>query len=181
MNVDLQDCQKYKENVKKTMMTSVAQQLQQTRVAQSLSVHQVAEVTKIRTDHIRAIEEGNFNVFAAPVYIRGFVRTYAAMLKLDVSDIMSSLDKELGQTEKFREAPALTEHKKGIVDFLTLQLSKLNWRIAVVLGGVAVFVAIVWFFVSLVRHHHRADPLGNLGPGTYQPSTSGETVPLPHR
>lgn len=164
------------------MMTSVAQQLQQTREAQSLSIHQVAEVTKIRTDHIRAIEDGNFDVFAAPVYIRGFVRTYAAMLKLDVSDIMSALDRELGQTEKFREAPALVEHKKGVVDFLTLQLSKLNWRIAAVLGGVAVFVGLIWLCISLVLHllhRHRADPLSNLGPGTYQPSTSGETVPLP--
>src|ERR1700741_2232823 len=107
-------------------MTSVSQQLQQTRVAQSLSVHQVAEITKIRTDHIRAIEEGNFNVFAAPVYIRGFVRTYALMLKLDVSGIMAELDKELGQTEKFREPPPLTSQKRGIVDFLTLQLSKVN-------------------------------------------------------
>lgn len=161
------------------MMTTVAQQLQRTREAQSLSVNQVAEVTKIRTDHIRAIEEGNFNVFAAPVYIRGFVRTYAAMLKLDVSDIMSELDKELGQTEKFREAPPLTEHKKGVLDFLTLQLSKLNWRVAAVLGAALVFVGIVWSCASLIRHHHRADPLSNLSPGTYQPSTSGEEVPLP--
>ncbi|HZV34580.1 MAG TPA: hypothetical protein VFB72_08375, partial [Verrucomicrobiae bacterium] len=76
-------------------------------------------------------------------------------------------------------APALTEHKKGIVDFLTLQLSKLNWRVAAVLGAVLIFVGIIWSCASLIRHHHRADPLSNLAPGTYQPSTSGETVPLP--
>src|ERR1700760_3663975 len=114
----------------KADMPTVAEQLHLAREGQKLSVNDVAEVTKIRTDHIRAIEEGNFNVFAAPVYIRGFVRTYALMLKLDVGDIMSALDKELGQTEKFREPPPLSEHKRGIVDFLTLQLSKLNWRIA---------------------------------------------------
>src|ERR1700761_6097342 len=105
-----------------TMTMSVAEQLQRTREAQRLSVHQVAEITKIRTDHIRALEEGNFNVFAAPVYIRGFVRTYAAMLKLDVAGIIAELDRELGRTEKFSEPPALSEHKRGIVDFITLQL-----------------------------------------------------------
>ncbi len=161
------------------MTMSVAEQLQRTREAQHLSIHQVAEITKIRTDHIRALEEGNFNVFAAPVYIRGFVRTYAAMLKLDVSNIITELDRELGQTEKFREPPPLTDQKKGILDFLTLQLSKVNWRVAsVVLGALAV-VGILWLCVSLFRSHHHSDPLSNLGPGTYQPSTSGETVPLP--
>jgi cytoskeletal protein RodZ len=160
-------------------MTTVAEQLQRTREAQKLSINQVAESTKIRTDHIRALEEGNFNVFAAPVYIRGFVRTYALLLKLDVAAVMASLDRELGQTDKFREPPPLTDQKRGIVDFLTLQLSKVNWKVAtVVLGGAAV-VLVLYFIVSLARHHHSADPLSNLGPGTYQPSTSGETVPLP--
>jgi cytoskeletal protein RodZ len=160
-------------------MTTVAEQLQRTREAKSLSINQVAEVTKIRTDHIRAIEEGNFDVFAAPVYIRGFVRTYAVMLKLDVGDIMSALEKELGKTEKFREPPALSEHKRGILDFLTLQLSKLNWRVASVLGGALLLIGIIWFCASLLRHHRSSDPLGDLAPGTYQPSSSGETVPLP--
>jgi cytoskeletal protein RodZ len=160
-------------------MTTVAEQLQRTREAQKLSINQVAEFTKIRTDHIRALEEGNFNVFAAPVYIRGFVRTYAVLLKLDVADVMASLDKELGQTDKFREPPPLTDQKRGIVDFLTLQLSKVNWRVATVVLAVVVVVMVLYFIVSLVRHHHSTDPLSNLGPGTYQPSSSGETVPLP--
>lgn len=162
-------------------MTTVAEQLLRTREAQSLTVHQVAEITKIRTDHIRALEEGNFNVFAAPVYIRGFVRTYAMMLKLDVANIMSELDKELGQTEKFREPPALTDQKKGIVDFITLQLSKLNWKIASVVIALLLIVGIINFCFSLARNHRTstADPLSNVPPATYQPSTSGETVALP--
>ena len=160
-------------------MTTVAEQLQRTREAQNLSINQVAEVTKIRTDHIRAIEEGNFDVFAAPVYIRGFVRNYAAMLKLDVHAVMSELEKELAKTQKFCEAPPLSEHKKGVLDFLTLQLSKLNWRIAAVLLGALAVISIVAFSVMLIRHHRTSDPLSGLAPGTYQPATSGETVPLP--
>src|SRR5579862_706688 len=120
-------------------MSTVAEQLRQAREDQKLTIQELAEITKIRTDHIRALEEGNFNVFSAPVYIRGFVRSYATLLKLDVAQIMAALDEELGQTEKFREPPPLTDTKRGMLDFATLQLSKLNWRIAVVLiGAVAV-------------------------------------------
>src|ERR1700690_580570 len=106
-------------------MTSVAEQLHVAREARSLTVHQVAEVTKIRTDHIRALEEGNFDAFSAPVYIKGFVRTYGTLLKMDVAQLMAALEAELGQTEKFREPPPLTDQPRGVVDFLTLQLSKL--------------------------------------------------------
>jgi cytoskeletal protein RodZ len=103
-------------------MSTVAEKLRQAREAQNLTVNQVADVTKIRTDHIRALEEGNFDVFSAQVYIRGFVRTYSTLLKLDVPQTMAMLDTELGKTEKFSEPPPLTEQKKGPLDFLMLQL-----------------------------------------------------------
>src|SRR5579862_8116727 len=103
-------------------MSTVAEQLRLAREEKKLTVYQVAEITKIRTDHIRALEEGNFDVFSAPVYIRGFVRSYAGLLKLDVPSIMARLETELGGTEKFREPPPLTQHKRGILDFITLQL-----------------------------------------------------------
>jgi cytoskeletal protein RodZ len=60
---------------------SVPEQLRQARQAQNLTIQQVAEITKIRSDHIRALEEADYNVFSAPVYIRGFTRTYATLLK----------------------------------------------------------------------------------------------------
>ena len=160
-------------------MSTVAEQLHVAREAKSLTVHQVAEVTKIRTDHIRALEEGNFNAFSAPVYIRGFVRTYATLLKLDVSQLMTALDQELGATDKFRDPPPLTDQPRNALDFVTLQLSKVNWRIAsVVLGGV-VLLLIVLLGMSIWRGRNTSNPINDLPPAVYQPSSSGETLPLP--
>src|SRR5882762_1702759 len=98
-------------------MVTVSEQLRRAREQQQLDIYQVAEITKIKTDHIRALESGNFDMFSAPVYIRGFVRTYATMLKLDESQIVADLEAELGQTEKFRELPPLTKKKGGALDF----------------------------------------------------------------
>ena len=78
-------------------MSTVAEQLRSAREARKLTVYQVAETTKIRTDHIRALEEGNYEMFSAPVYIRGSVKNYAMLLKLDVPQIMAVLDAELGR------------------------------------------------------------------------------------
>src|SRR5262245_44163884 len=103
-------------------MSTVAEQLRAAREAKKMTVNQVADITKIRTDHIRALEEGNFDMFSAPVYIRGFVRTLSTLLKLDVPKTMAALDAELKETEKFSEPPPLTDEPKSPLDFVMLQL-----------------------------------------------------------
>jgi len=162
-------------------MSMVAEQLRAAREAQNLTVHQLAGITKIRTDHIRALEEGNFGVFSAPVYIRGFVRTCASLLKLDVPKVMAALDAELGQTEKFREPPALSPASRGPLDFLMLQLSKVNWSKGLTALGVVVLLAAIVAGCSAWRRHKAADPLAGLKPGLYESTqaVSGEVLPLP--
>ena len=160
------------------VMSTVAEQLRQAREAQNLTEQQVVEITKIRTDHLRAIEAGNYDVFSAPVYIRGFVRGYAKLLKLDVPQIMSALDAELAQTTKFSEPPPLAEHPHTFVDFITLQLSKVDWRKGLIgLGAVIALVAVISVVIA-VRHHN---PLKGLKPAVYRPAhdASGDTLPLP--
>ena len=158
----------------------VAAQLRQAREAQSLTIHQVAEATKIRTDHIEAIEAGNFTVFSAPIYIRGFVRTYGRLLKLNDAALVASLDAELSQDKKFRTQPPLTGKSHTVVDTLTLLLSKINWKVSVIaVGGLAVLGIIVGSYVSW-RHYKSIDPLAGLTPVIYQSqNSSGETLPLP--
>jgi cytoskeletal protein RodZ len=161
-------------------MPTVGEQLRQAREAQKLDVYQVAEITKIKTDHVRALESGQYDVFTAPVYVRGFIRTYATMLKLDVPRVMADLAGELNQTERFSEPPALAPRSKGPLDFVMLQLSKLNWRIVV---GLLVLLVVLYLGVTWVRDYSskKEDPHRNLGPGLYQPpaNRSGDTLPLP--
>ena len=90
-------------------MSTVSAQLRSAREARSLTVEQVAELTKVRTDHIRALEEGRFNVFSATIYIRGSIKAYAKLLKLDDVQLLSQLEAELKSTQKFSEPPPLVE------------------------------------------------------------------------
>jgi cytoskeleton protein RodZ len=157
-------------------MPTVAEQLRQAREQRGWTIEQLADVTKIRTDHIRALEEGNYNVFAAPVYIQGFVRTCATLLKLDVSKVMADLDAELGATKKFREHPRLTGESRNIVDYAMLQFSKINWRVGLpiailiilAVGGIVAF--------RTIQNRKHADPLKGLGPGIYQPNKKQDTI-----
>jgi cytoskeletal protein RodZ len=163
-------------------MPSVAEQLRQAREAQKMTLDQVADATKIKADHIRALEEGRYSIFSAPVYIRGFVRIYAALLKLNSSQILSDLDSELARTEKFRDDPALVEHPRTAVDVLMFQFSKLNWR-AILAGLIALILVVValWTYLNWQFRRPAGDPLKDLGPGMYKPlsPSRGEYLPLP--
>ena len=163
-------------------MSTVAEQLRAGREAKNLTVYQVAETTKIRTDHIRALEEGNFDAFSAPVYIRGFVRIYATLLKLDVPQIMAALNAELGRTEKFSEPPPLTDTANTPLDRVMFLLSKFNWRVGAV-GGAALGILLVAIVISVtLRHRRHGDSLAGLPPAVYQTTNSSDTLPLPaHR
>ena len=162
-------------------MSSVAEKLRHAREQRELSVHQVADATKIKTDHIRALEEGNFAAFAAPVYIRGFTRTYATLLHLDAPQLIKELDVELSRSADSRDLSGLPRRQRTFVDTLSYLVSKVNWRIA---GPLAAVIILAWGGVSIVRSWQRArsvDPLRNLGPGLYQPrqTNAGELLPLP--
>lgn len=162
-------------------MPTVAEQLRRAREQQNLNVYQAAEITKIKTDHIRALESGDWDTFSAPVYIRGFVRTYARALKLDEAQIVSDLEAELGKTAKYCEPPPLTNQPKSTVDFLMLQLSKMNWRIFASLGVVLIVLSLGMVLLKQCHRQPDTDHLKKLGPGLYQPKpgSSGETLPLP--
>src|SRR5476649_209170 len=162
-------------------MPTVAEQLRTAREAKNLTVQQVADATKIRTDHIRALEEGNFAAFSAPVYIRGSVKNYATFLKLDLPQVLAALDDELKGTEKFSEPPPLTEETKSPVDHFLFLLSKVNVKVVVAAGAVLLFVVIFGIAHWAWRQHKSADPLADLQPAVYQPANSGDTLPLPKK
>jgi cytoskeletal protein RodZ len=162
-------------------MPTVAEQLRTAREAKKLTVQQVADATKIRTDHIRALEEGNFSAFSAPVYIRGSVKNYATLLKLDLPQITAALDAELKGTEKFSEPPPLTEETKSPFDHIFFLLSKVNAKVVLAAGGILIIVVIFGIAHWAWRQHKRADPLANLQPAVYQPANSGDTLPLPKK
>ncbi len=162
-------------------MSTVAEQLRAAREAQKLTVQQIADMTKIRTDHINALENGDFSVFSAPIYIRGSVKNYATRLKLDVPQIMAALDAELAGTEKFSEPPPLSEVTKTPVDHVMFWLAKLNMKMvlaATALLGIALIILLVH---AVLKHGHKSDPSGKLPPAVYQPANSGDTLPLPKK
>ena len=78
----------------------VGEQLRHAREAQDYSIPDVVGMTNLMTDQVLALESGDWSAFAAPVYVRGFVRSYAGVLKLDAVILLAELDEEMGQANR---------------------------------------------------------------------------------
>jgi len=160
-------------------MATVGEQLKAAREAQRLTVTQVADMTKIRSDHIRAIDQGSYDVFSAPVYIRGFVRTYAMALKLDTTVILAQLNQELAESGS-QGLPAFQPPASGMVDSAMFHLSTAGRRLLLPILVAGLVVGGVTAGIVVMNRRASQHPLNGLSPGLYQAADNpGETLPLP--
>lgn len=65
------------------------------RAAERLSVVEVARHLKLSVAQVEALEAGDFERLPGPVFVRGFVRNYARLLKLDADGLLRRIDPEL--------------------------------------------------------------------------------------
>ncbi|MCS7089641.1 MAG: helix-turn-helix domain-containing protein [Verrucomicrobiota bacterium] len=124
-------------------MASVGEQLRARREALGLTLHELAAVTKIRADLLRALEEGRYEVFRAPVYVKGSVRNYAQALKLDPVPLLRLLDTELAQDERLAQPPSLSPNEPTWLDRILFRVARLSWP-HLVLIVLLLFWASLW-------------------------------------
>lgn len=160
-------------------MPTVGDLLKSAREQQRLTVEQAADATKIKSDHIRALEECQWRAFSAPVYIRGFFRSYATYLKLDPAKAMAELDAELSKTREFSEPPSLIPRPKGPLDFIMLQVSRVRWTLALPIVVTIGVIAALYFGVQSYRAKPRRDPFSQLSPGVYRSASPRTTAADP--
>jgi cytoskeleton protein RodZ len=66
------------------------------RAATGLSIAEVAEQMRISPRQVEAIESDRYAELPGAVFVRGFVRNYARLLKLDPVPLLHALESELG-------------------------------------------------------------------------------------
>jgi|GEM_PF-1590171 len=68
-------------------MTTIGQLLVDAREQKKMTVNEVAEITKIRSLYISALEEGRYSTFSSDVHLQGFLANYAKFLGLDIDRV----------------------------------------------------------------------------------------------
>ena len=141
----------------------------------------VARLTKLRTDQVLAIEEGRYQVFSAPVYVRGSVKSYAKLVQLDPSELVEQLNQEMTQGKSFERSEPLQGPDRGFIEGIAYALSRVPWKTVFVLVLlVTVLGGILWGTQQYEAYKNR-DPLEDLPIGYYEPSEAlpGEFLPPP--
>jgi cytoskeletal protein RodZ len=69
-------------------MSPLGETLQKTRQARGVTLDEVARETRISRRYLEALENENFGLLPAPVYARGFLRTYSRYLGLEPAELM---------------------------------------------------------------------------------------------
>ena len=64
-------------------MFEIGSSLREARLRKGLTLSEAAEATKVRSRHLQALEDEQFDVLPAQTYVRGFLKTYADYLGLD--------------------------------------------------------------------------------------------------
>ena len=70
------------------LTTSLGQILRKARERRNISLEEAEGVTRISRRYLQALELEEFSILPAPVYARGFLRTYASFLGLEASVLM---------------------------------------------------------------------------------------------
>lgn len=66
--------------------------LREIRERLGLSLEDVSSCTKVTKTALRALEEENFDLLPPWIYVKGFLRAYAGMLKLDAEEVIRTFE-----------------------------------------------------------------------------------------
>jgi cytoskeleton protein RodZ len=91
-------------------MKKIGEILKSEREKRDLSLHEIGMSLKINPKILKAIEEGDERNLPAKTFLRGFIRSYAQYLRLDVEDILRQFQEEVGSTR-----PAEPKEESSVV------------------------------------------------------------------
>lgn len=118
--------------------------MQQKRLEKSLSLEDVAKATKIKTEFLSYIENGEYQKLPSASYAHGFVRNYAKFLGLPDEEILAIFRREFDEDKAYRVLP------KGLEQGEEFPLFKFKIRQAVLLA-----VIVILFFIGYLLFQYR--------------------------
>ncbi|MEO6245403.1 MAG: helix-turn-helix domain-containing protein [Opitutaceae bacterium] len=89
-------------------MQTIGERLEEARKKKGISIREAAEATKIRGDYLQKFEGNQFDIGLSDIYVRGFLRNYAAFLKMPSDRILNDYT-ALGRGESRSSRPPVRE------------------------------------------------------------------------
>ena len=108
-------------------MENLGEYIKKEREKKGITLEEAAKATRIRKTYLQAIEGGDFSI-QSPVFMKGFLRSYAEFIGLDSTDIIGRYKGILeerqgkGKTEEHKLEPVRSSRKYAVTAVITLSL-----------------------------------------------------------
>lgn len=94
---------------------TIGERLEEARKRKGISIREVSEATKIRSDFINAMEDNSMEIPLPEIYKRGFLKNYARYLKLDPEKMLTDyVAQQKGRAGLQRERPSSAHEDREV-------------------------------------------------------------------
>ncbi|MDO6746032.1 RodZ domain-containing protein [Gilvimarinus sp. 1_MG-2023] len=121
---------------------SVGQTLVEARTRKGLTCEQVAQELNVQLDKLRALEEDNFDQLFSPVFVRGYIRSYAKLMKIDGEPLVAQYD----AAHKVEDQPLPQSESLNVK--IKTNTPKWPLRLLVIVVIIALWVFAYWYFAD---------------------------------
>ncbi len=153
----------------------IGERLRNAREARGLSLATMEKLTKVRAAHLQALEDERFAALPERIYVRGFVRVYAAALGINPSELLDVYDHAFAASE----GPILSGRAIEIPIRPAVPRSRLR-RILGYVGAVVVLATIFLAYIGVQQVREFNRPVAQSPPqgaATPRPPAPARTQP----
>jgi cytoskeletal protein RodZ len=139
--------------------------LRRSRTAQGIKLEDAERVTRIPRKYLEALELENFGILPAPVYARGFLRSYAGFLGLEANDLLPFFPVGHVDEPTLEALPEVNEPRTW------------NMNGIVAMGVVGMLILLVIGLYTLGRDDGTAFQQSNFNNANTDPQATAQVVP----
>ena len=96
---------------KKVGSLTLGEKLQKMRNEKRLSLGEISRATKIQVKYLEYLENNDYDKLPASVYVKGFLRSYAAYLGVNENSLIKSFEREKGIRKSIKEGSGNKDEK----------------------------------------------------------------------
>lgn len=158
----------------------VGEILRQERLQKGLSIEEVMQETKVSRRHLEAIEDGRVEDLPHPVYVKGFINTYARMLSIEVKGLGAAVDTAFAHVIEEEEQEERRRHRTRDITLSSGNRKSPGSKIIVVILLLAVLGGAgygVWWYFFQPGTNGSSDSMqpAVVTPQSTEPETEQET------
>lgn len=96
-------------------MSGIGSYLKRERELRGISLEEISKVTKIGLRILKALESDDFDSLPAPIFVKGFIRSYATYVGLDPVDAVLRYEDYLARHEAKDEVEEIKEERRRTI------------------------------------------------------------------